>query len=154
MVLGKRKGIQIVTASKVIRELAPTYNVTKADVAQPIFLQERGETVAVIISLDDYTRYQALLHSTALISAADARRLANRAIFGDLVGLALSCGEPLWVESPQPVWRIPYRLFDGTLVKTVEVDARSGKVALSSAQRTRILKQVQQWATNSDGTVA
>ena len=142
------------TEAKIIRELAPSYNVTKEDITQPVFLQESGRTVAVIISIDDYTRYQALLHTTNSISAADARRLANQAVFGELVGLALSSGEPLWAESPLPVWRIPYRLFDGRLVKMIEVDAKSGKVLLSAAQRTQMLKQVQEWVATTDGTPA
>jgi len=36
------------------------------------------------------------------LSAAEARRAADRAVFGDLVGCALSSGEPLWVSTPEP----------------------------------------------------
>ena len=85
----------------------------------PVVLKQHGEAKGVLISLEDFQRYQVALARQDYISARQARRAANKAVFGDLVGCPLSCGEPLWVPQPKPHWRIPYRLFNGTLIDIV-----------------------------------
>jgi hypothetical protein len=72
----------------------------------------------------------------------EARRAADRAVFGDLVGCALSSGEPIWAATPKPQWRVPYRFFDGTLLAIVEVDAQTGAVSLTDEARSNLLAQV------------
>ncbi|MBI4770060.1 MAG: hypothetical protein HY784_06515 [Chloroflexi bacterium] len=76
------------------------------------------------------------------IPASTARRAANRAVFGELAGLSISCGQPLFVAGPSPRWRVPYTAFDGTLMLEVEVDAQNGNVALSEPERADLLSRV------------
>ena len=85
-------------------------------------------------------------------SAGEARRAADKVVFDNLVGLALSSGEPIWVEQPTPRWRIPYRFWDGTLLKVVEVDAYTTAVFLSPVEREALLDQVAQLAATTDAT--
>ena len=136
---------------KIIKEVRPPYLVNQETPEEAVFLQDKGQTVAVMISIAEYERYQVLLHATATINASEARKLANRVIFGDLVGLALSVGDPVWVQAPQPAWRIAYRLFDGTLVRVVDVDAQTGQVLLSSQERDKMLMKVSTWVEKNDG---
>ena len=77
------------------------------------------------------------------LSAAEARRAADRAVFGDLVGCALSSGDPLWLPTPEPHWRIPYRSFDGTVLIVVDVDARTGAVALTDEERAALMDKIE-----------
>ena len=84
------------------------------------------------------------------ISAPAVRRAADRAVFGDLVGCALSSGDPVWVQSPQPHWRVPYRSFDGTLLTEVMADARTCEVSLTDEERTSLLRQVEHLVAASD----
>lgn len=113
----------------------------------PVVLEQDGQPRAVLMSLKDYQRYQALLARQEYISAREARRAANRAVFDDLVGCPLSCGEPIWAPQPQPHWRVPYRLFDGTLMAVVEVDAYTGAVSLTEQERMDLLDRVRQAVT-------
>jgi len=76
-----------------------------------------------------------------------ARRAADRAVFGNLVGCALSGGEPEWVPTPEPHWRIPYRGFDGKLLITVDVEADTLAVSLTDEERSALLEKVEQQAT-------
>jgi len=84
------------------------------------------------------------------ISALEARRAADRAVFGDLVGCALSSGDPVWVPAPEPHWRVPYRGFDGTLLAVVDVDARTQAVSLTGEERAVLLKQVERLVVTGD----
>lgn len=111
---------------------------------EPVVLEQDGQPKAVLMSIEDYRQYQALLSQREFISLREARRAANRAVFGELVGCPLSCGEPLLVPQPSPHWQIPYRLFDGTLMITVEVDAHSGTVSLTEQERADLLERVRQ----------
>ncbi len=115
-------------------------------IGQPVVLEQNGNPVAVLISVSDFERYQQLRFIQTPISASQARRAANRRVFGDLVGCALSCDEPVWVPNPEPRWRIPYRLFDGTLVQVVEVDGYTGQVSLTDERRVELLGKVAAWA--------
>ena len=81
-------------------------------------------------------------------------RAANRIVFGDLVGCPLSCGEPIFGPKPEPRWRIPYRLLDGTLMRLVEVDAFSSEVFLSTQERDALLNKVKQHVTSADVSAA
>lgn len=90
--------------------------------------------------------------ATSSISASQARRAANRRVFGDLVGCALSCGEAEWSENATPHWRIPYSLFDGTLLQMVEVDGQTGVVSLTDDERENLLDKVVAWAEHCDST--
>jgi hypothetical protein len=84
------------------------------------------------------------------ITARAAQRLADRVVFGDLVGCALSSGEPTWAPKPQPHWRVPYRLFDGTLVRVVDVDAYTAEVYLTPRERDHLLRQLERVVTSSN----
>jgi hypothetical protein len=84
------------------------------------------------------------------VSALEARRAADRVVFGDLVGCALSSGDAKWIPEPEPRWRVPYRLFDGTLLAEVEVDARTQAVLLTEDERTDLLEQVERSVTVQD----
>ncbi len=136
---------------KIIKEIRPPYLVNQETPEEAVFLQDKGQTVAVMISVSEYERYQVLLHASATINASEARRLANRVVFGDLVGLALSVGDPIWVQAPKPAWRIPYRLFDGTLIQVIDVDTQTGQVLLSRQERDNMLTKVSAWIQNNDG---
>jgi len=81
------------------------------------------------------------------LSAAEARRAADRAVFGDLVGCALSSSDPLWLSTPEPRWRVPYRSFDGTVLISVDVDARTGAIALTDEERTALMDKIEGLAT-------
>ena len=99
------------------------------------------------MSIEEYKRYQALLRQYESVSALEARRTADRAVFGDLVGCALSSGDPEWGPSPEPHWRVPYRSFNGTLMAEVVVDARTQEVSLTDEERAALLQQVERLAT-------
>ena len=73
-------------------------------------------------------------------------------MFGDLVGCALSSGDATWISEPEPRWRVPYRLFDGTLLAEVEVNARTQAVLLTKDERTGLLEQVERAVTTQDGS--
>jgi hypothetical protein len=96
---------------------------------------------------------ESLVQKQRLLSAGEARRTADKVVFEDLVGLALSSGEPIWVELPNPCWRIPYRFWDGTLLKVVEVDAYTSAVSLSKKERESLLRQVEELASLADATL-
>ena len=98
--------------------------------------------MAALISIEEYERYQALLKERQKISALEARRAADRAVFGNLVGCALSSGEPTWVPAPKLHWRVSYQSFDGTLLATVDVDACTQTVSLTDEERTALLERV------------
>ncbi len=40
-------------------------------------------------------------------------------------------------------WRFPYRSFDGTLLKTVDVDARMATVSLTREERGELLERLE-----------
>jgi hypothetical protein len=90
--------------------------------------------------------------TTSYLSATEARRAADRAVFGDLVGCALSSGEPVWAQEPHPHWRIPYHLFDGRLLTTVRVDARTATVLLTAEERANLLYQLENLLTATNVT--
>lgn len=133
---------------------------TLGDLSHPVVLQQDGHPIGVLISIEKYEQYQQLVEAKEPISAREAMRAANRIVFGDLVGCPLSCGDPILAPKPKPRWRIPYRLFDGTLMHLVEVDAFSSEVFLSTQEREALLNKVKQHATSShvstsyDSTVA
>jgi hypothetical protein len=119
---------------------------------EPVVLEQNGEPKAVLMSIKDYRRYQAILARQEYISARQARRAANRAVFGDLVGCPLSCDEPIWIPQPEPHWRVPYRLFDGTLMVVVDVDAYTGIALFTEQERAALLERVRQAAILNDPT--
>lgn len=84
------------------------------------------------------------------LSARAAQRLADRKVFGDLVGCALSSSEPTWALMPLPRWRVPYRLFDGTLLRVVEVDAYTKEVHLTPEEREELLQQLERLVTSGN----
>lgn len=120
--------------------------VLTADLSRPVMVEQNGQPVAVLISIAEFEQYQALLASNRPIAASEARRAADRAVFGDLVGCALSSGDPIWVPEPQPHWRVPYRLFDGTLLAIVHVDAYSALVAFTAEERAALFDKVEHLA--------
>jgi PHD/YefM family antitoxin component YafN of YafNO toxin-antitoxin module len=143
---------------KQVREARTSYatSTNKAQTASvvnlgsPIILERDGQPMAVLMSIQEYERYQSLLEQHQKVSAHEARRAADRAVFGDLVGCALSSGDPVWTPTPEPRWRIPYRLFDGTLLAVVEVDARTQAVLLTEERRTALLEQVERSVMTKD----
>jgi len=86
------------------------------------------------------------------LSAAEARRAADRAVFGDLVGCALSSDDPLWLSTREPHWSIPYRSFGGTVLIVVDVDARTGAVALTDEERAALMDKIERLATAGNVT--
>ena len=135
---------------KQIKETGASYSALVANLSHPIILERDGRAVAALISIEEYERYRVLLKEQRRISALEARRAADRAVFGDLVGCALSSGEPVWVPTPKPNWRIPYRSFDGTLLAVVDVDARTQAVSLTDEERAALLERVERMATTGD----
>lgn len=99
---------------KQAREARALYAASVVNLDTPTILERDGQPVAVLISIEEYRRYQTLLGQRQEISSLEARRAADRAVFGKLVGCALSSGDPTWSPTPEPRWRVPYRLFDGT----------------------------------------
>ena len=133
---------------KEVKEPGAIYSAPMADLSHPIILQRDGKPVAALISIEDYERFQAALRAQQKqLSATEARRLANHAVFGDLVGCALSSGEPEWAATPEPHWSVPYRSFDGTLLAVVEVNVQSQAVLLTDEQRAALLDKVANLAT-------
>jgi len=135
---------------KQVREAGASYSASVANLSHPIILERDGQPVAALISIEEYERYQALLRERQKVSALEARRAADRAVFGDLVGCALSSGDPVWVTAPEPHWRVPYRGFDGTLLAVVNVDVRTQAVSLTDEERTALLERVERLTTTSD----
>jgi PHD/YefM family antitoxin component YafN of YafNO toxin-antitoxin module len=133
--------------TKNIEEASDWPEVLMDNLEVPVILEQEGQPKAVLMSLKDYQHYQALLARQEYISAREAHRAANRAVFGDLVGCPLSCGEPVWAPQPQPRWRVPYHLFNGTLMAIVEVDGYTGVVYLTEQERTALLEKVRQAVT-------
>lgn len=135
--------------SKQIKETGADYITSltslnsSVDLSHPVVLEQDGEPMAVLMSVENYERYQRLLAKQEQISAGEARRAADQALFGDLVGCALSSDDPIWAPKPEPHWRVPYRLFDGTLVTIVTVDAHTGAVSLTEEERAELLEQVE-----------
>ncbi|MDY6874665.1 MAG: type II toxin-antitoxin system Phd/YefM family antitoxin [Chloroflexota bacterium] len=133
-----------------VKEASASYSMPVTDLSHPIILERDGQPVAVLMGIEEYERYQALLEEHQGVSALKARRAADRAVFGDLVGCALSSGDPEWAPAPEPRWRVPYRSFDGTLLAVVEVDARTRAVSLTDEERTALLEQVERLVTAND----
>ncbi len=133
-----------------VKEARASYSTPVADLSHPIILERDGQPVAVLMGIEEYERYQALLGEYQGVSALEARRAADRAVFGDLVGCALSSGDPAWDPAPKPHWRVPYRSFDGALLAVVEVDARTRTVSLTDEERTALLDQVERLVTAND----
>ena len=136
--------------TKQVKEPEATYSASVTDLSRPIILERDGRPMAVLISIEDYEHYQALLREHRRETALKARRAADRAIFGDLVGCALSSGEPVWTPTPKPHWQVPYRSFDGTLLITVTVDADTLSVSLTDEERAALLEQVEHMARTGD----
>jgi hypothetical protein len=124
-----------------VRELNETgipYTLT-TELDQPLILERDGEAVAVLLSMAEY---QALTARQEYLTAGEARRAADKAVFRDLVGCALSSGAPIWSPQPHPHWRVPYHFINGPLLKIVSVDARTGEVSLSEPEREALLQEV------------
>jgi PHD/YefM family antitoxin component YafN of YafNO toxin-antitoxin module len=132
---------------KQTKENRASYSTPVTDLSHPIILERDGQPVAVLMS---YERYQALSGEQQMVSALEARRVADRAVFGDLVGCALSSGDPVWSPTPEPHWRVPYRSFDGTLLTVVEVDACTQAVSLTDEDRAALLEQVERLVSTGD----
>lgn len=116
-----------------------------ADLSQPLIVEQEGRPVAVLLSIEKYKQLTDVQHQ---VTATEAQLKADRVIFGDLVGLALYSKDPVWIAKPNPLWRVPYRFVDGSLVKLVDVDAQSGDVLLTAEEREVILEKVEQLATS------
>jgi len=135
---------------KQVREARSSYSVSVTDLSHPIILERDGQPVAALLSVEEYECYQALLKERQRISALEARRAADRAVFGNLVGCALSSGDPTWVPAPKPHWRVSYRSFDGTLLATVDVDAHTQAVSLTDEERAALLERIERLVTAGD----
>ena len=134
-------------STKRVEEFGAAYAASVTDLSRTIILERDGQPMAVLLSIEEYERYQALLREQQREAALRARRATDRAVFGDLVGCALSSGEPEWVPAPEPHWRIPYRGFDGKLLITVDVEADTLAVSLTDEERSALLERVAQQAT-------
>lgn len=137
--------------SQAIKEVSIPYTTIKTNLTEPVILQEEGKPIAAVISVKDFEDYQAFRNQPRRLSAAEARRIANRALFQELVGCALNVGDPIWAPTPIPVWRIPYRLFTGEIVAVIEVRADTGEVQLDAHTRAEILQKVRTQTTTHDG---
>jgi PHD/YefM family antitoxin component YafN of YafNO toxin-antitoxin module len=133
-----------------VEETSAAYSTMVTDLSHPVILERDGRPTAVLMSIEEYEHYQALLDEHRRASAREARRVADRTVFGDLVGCALSSGEPVWVPDPEPHWRVPYRSFNGTLLAEVEVDAHTQAVSLTDEERAALLEQVERLAAAND----
>lgn len=127
---------------KPIKEPSVSYQVAHANLEQPVIVEEEGKPVAVLLSMAEYEQYQMLRQTQHFLSATAARRAADRALFQDLVGLAVHSEEPIWSPPPHAQWRVPYRIINGPLLTLIAVDARTGEVALTEEQRSQFLTQV------------
>lgn len=137
---------------KQAKEARTPYTTAAVNLDIPVILERDGQAVAVLMSMQEYERYQSLLEQHQKISALEARRAADRVVFGDLVGCALSSGDAMWISEPEPRWRVPYRLFDGTLLAEVEVNAHTRAVLLTEEERADLLKQVERSVTAQHGS--
>lgn len=135
-----------------MKEPAGHYSVSVADLDRPVILERDGEPMAVLISIEEYERYRALMAERQAVTAEEARGAADRAVFGDLVGCAVASGIPEWVSTPEPHWRVPYRTFGGRLLKTVDVDARTATVSLTVEERGELLERVERLVANANGS--
>ncbi len=135
---------------KKVKEAAAAYVAATTDLTRPLIVEQDGRPMAVLLSVAEYERYQALLAEQTYISAIQAQQAADQAVFGDLVGCALSSDAPVWVPEPKPLWRVPYRSFDGTLLAIVEVDAVTTAVSLTEGERANLLERVEQKASLPD----
>ena len=138
--------------SKQAKEARTPYTTAAVNLDIPVILERDGQAVAVLMSIQEYERYQSLLEQHQKISALEARRAADRVVFGDLVGCALSSGDAMWISEPEPRWRVPYRLFDGTLLAEVEVNARTRAVLLTEDERADLLERVERSVTAQHGS--
>lgn len=129
------------------KEPSGSYSTTPLDLGQPLIVQRDGQPVGALISIEEYERYRAWLRQPHELTASEARRAADRAVFHDLVGCALSSGDPVWKPAPEPRWCVPYRSFDGQLLITIEVNAQTGQVLLTDEERATLLAQVEQSVT-------
>lgn len=136
--------------SKKVKEAAESYLTATTDLTHPLIVEQGGQPRAVLLSMEQYERYRALLAEQEYLSATQAQQAADRVVFGDLVGCALNSDVPIWVPKPKPLWRVPYRLFDGSLLTIVEVDAYTASVSLTEQERARLLAQVEQQASATD----
>lgn len=114
----------------------------ETDLQRPVIVEDKGKPVAVLLSVEEYRQYQSLRQKQAYLTATAAQRAADRAVFRDLVGLALASEEPVWSPQPRPQWRVPYRLIDGPLLIFVTVDAQTGQVNLTDEEREQLLRRV------------
>lgn len=137
---------------KLAKEARAAYAASMNDLSQPIILQQDGRPIAAVISIEEYERYRASLRTPREMSASEARRAADRAVFRDLVGCALSSGDPEWAASPEPHWRVPYRSFGGKLLAAVDVNAITHAVSLTDEQRQSLLDQIEQLVTSGDAS--
>ena len=137
-------------SAKQVKEPQAPYDASVADLRPSLILERDGVPMAALISIEEYEQYRALAAERQRDAKREARRAADRAVFGDLVGCALASGDPGWIPSPEPHWRVPYRSFDGALVATVAVDARTLAVSLTGEERTGLLERVAQLAAASN----
>lgn len=135
---------------KQVKETNVAYSTMVTDLSHPVILERDGQPMAVLMSIEEYERYRTLLNEHRQVSALEARRAADRVVFGDLVGCALSSGEPAWVPDPAPHWRVPYRNFDGVLLTEVEVDARTWAVSFTDEERAALLEKVERLVAAND----
>ena len=135
-----------------VKETGASYSTSVTNLGHPIILEHEGQPVAVLMNIEEYEHYQALLEKQEKVSAPEARRAADHAVFGNLVGCALSSGQPTWISTPEPRWRVPYRSFDGALLAEVDVDARTGAVSLTNEERTKLLEQVERLVIAGDAS--
>jgi len=135
---------------KQTREIGIAYTASVTDLSHPVILERDGQPVAVLVSIEEYEHYQTLLEEHQRMLALEARRVADHAVFGDLVGCALSSGDPVWVPTPEPHWRVPYRGFDGALLAVVDVDVHAQTVSLTDKERAALLEQVERLTASND----
>jgi hypothetical protein len=75
------------------------------------------------------------------LTAEQVHQAADQVVFGDLVGCALSSGEPVWSLKPKAHWCV---------VTMIEVDAKTLAVSLSTKERVALLKKVAAWAIQTN----
>jgi hypothetical protein len=114
----------------------------------PILLSAKGvpQTTPIYLSLH--------LAATLNVSAEEARRKVNRQVVTEL-GTGLVARDPeLVIAGEQIVWRVPMMLSlpdlgDLGQVGTVDVDARTGSLALDAAAQDRIIQHAHRLYTGA-----
>lgn len=111
---------------------------------RPVIIKD-PDAPLVILTLAEFEHYRWLMDQQRHVSASDARRAANRAFLRDLVGTQVGNGPLVWATDPLPHWKVPFHHTDGTLITTIDVDAKTGEAQLSEVERAQLFDQLEEY---------